>query len=139
MGTIKNGTSIYDIKDYLTKDIAPTYFSQIADMNEMNVGLFGYITEILANTINDGYFTITSLFKEIFPIQAELPESIYNHATIFQIDNLMANSATVPFTLTMAEDALLKNGINGDGNIVYFDIDSDMIFNIEEYPIHVRL
>jgi hypothetical protein len=134
VGTIKNGTSIYDIKDYLTKDIAPTYFSQIADMNEMNVGLFGYITEILANTINDGYFTITSLFKEIFPIQAELPESIYNHATIFQIDNLMANSATVPFTLTMAEDALLKNGINGDGNIVYFDIDSDMIFNIEDIP-----
>ena len=46
----------------------------------------------------------------------------------------MANSATVPFTLTMAEDALLKNGINGDGNIVYFDIDSDMIFNIEDIP-----
>lgn len=133
MGTIKNGTSIYDIKDFISKSVAPTYFDKIADMNELNVGLFGYITEILANTINDGYFTITSLFKEIFPIQAELPESIYNHASIFQIDNLLATAASVPFTVMLSEEALLKNGIN-DGNITYLDIDSDMIFDIEGIP-----
>lgn len=116
MGTIKNGTSIYDIKDFLSNSVAPTYFEKIADMNEMNVGLFGYITEILANTINDGYFTVTSLFKEIFPVHAELAESIYNHASIFQIDNLLATAASVPFTIMVAEEALIKNGIN-DGNV----------------------
>lgn len=134
MGTIKNGTSVYDIKDYLSKEIAPTYFKDIADMNEMNVGLFGYITEILSTTINDGYFAITSLFKEIFPIQAELPESIYNHATIFQIDNLMATAASVPFTIMMSEEALLKNGIHVDGNITQFDMDSEMVFNVDGIP-----
>ena len=50
MSTVKNGTSIYDIKEFMTNQVAPKYFSKIADMNQMNVGLFGYITEILANT-----------------------------------------------------------------------------------------
>lgn len=130
MGTIKNGTSIYDIKDFIKNSVAPTYFDKIADMNEMNVGLFGYITEVLANTINDGYFTITSLFKEVFPVQAELPESIYNHASIFQIDNLMATAASVPFAIMLSEEALLKSSVN-DGAISYLDIDSEMTFDVE--------
>ena len=41
MGTIKNGTSIYDIKDFISKSVAPTYFDKIENMNEMHVGLFG--------------------------------------------------------------------------------------------------
>lgn len=130
MGTIKNGTSIYDIKDFITKSVAPTYFDKIENMNEMHVGLFGYITEVLANTINDGYFTITSLFKEIFPIQAELPESIYNHASIFQIDNLLATPASVPFTIMLSEEAILKNGSH-EGSVTFLDIDSDMLFDVE--------
>ena len=129
MATIKNGTSVHDIKDFYLKQIAPKYFDDIKNMNELNVGLYGYITEILANTTKDSYFAITSLFKEIFPTEAELPESIYNHALIYQLSNVFATPSTVPFTILISEDKIIENSTNGS-DFLYFDMDSNMEFNI---------
>ena len=131
MATVKNGTSLTDIKESMVTDIAPKYFDNIKELSELNVGLYGYVTEILANTAKDSYFTITSLFKEMFVTQAELPESIYNHALLFQLSNIFATPAKVPFTILIAEDAVIKASSNGEGDYIYFDMDSSMEFNIE--------
>ena len=93
LATVKNGTSRYDLKDYMAHTVAPKYFKGLDNMNDLNIGLFGYITDILSDTTNDTYFTIATMYKEAFPQLAELPESIYNHALIYQLSNIFATPA----------------------------------------------
>ena len=131
MATVRNGTSMADIKESIVTEIAPKYFDNIKELNELNIGLYGYTTEVLANTAKDSYFTISSLFKEMFITQAELPESIYNHALLFQLSDFFGTPAKVPFTILIAEDAVINASSNGDGDYLYFDMDSSMEFNIE--------
>ena len=60
LATVKNGTSRYDLKEYMANTVAPKYFKGLDNMNDLNIGLFGYITDILSDTTNDTYFTIAS-------------------------------------------------------------------------------
>ena len=137
MAVIKNGSSIYDLKEFFTEQIAPKYFREIENLNELNVGLYGYITEILADTTKDSYFTVASLFKEIFPTEAELPESIYNHALLYQLNNIFATPSQVSFYILVAEDSVISKGTattSINGNVSYFDIDSNIEFLINGIP-----
>lgn len=137
MAVVKNGTSIYDIKEFFTEQIAPKYFKEIENLNDLNIGLYGYITEILADTTKDSYFAISSLFKEMFPTEAELPESIYNHALLYQLNNIFATPAQVNFYILIAEDSVISNGTptgNTDDNMTQFNIDSDIEFLINGIP-----
>ena len=129
MATIKNGTSIYDLKDFMINTIAPKYFDNVKSLSELNVGLFGYITDILGSSVNDSFFTITSLFKEIFPNQAELPESIYNHAILYQLSNIFANPASMKFAILISEASIIERSTTGT-DYLYFDMDQNMTFNI---------
>lgn len=132
MAVLLNGTSSYDIKEMMTKQIAPKYFDSL-NPTELNIGLYGYVTEILSTLSKDSYFSITSLFKEIFPLQAELPESLYNHAILFQLSNIFATPSSVPFAVLVAEDAVI-NASTEEGNYMYFDMDSNMEFIIDGIP-----
>ena len=129
MGILKNGTSVYDIKDWMVSTISPKYFDEVKNLTELNVGLYGYITEILSNTVKDGYFAIGSLFKEMFPTCAEIPKSIYDHAILFQLSNVFANASKVPFTILLSEEAVI-NASEVDSDFLYFDIDSGAEFSI---------
>lgn len=131
MGAVKNGTSRYDIKEFLVTGIAPKYFSKITNMNDLNVGLFGYINDVLSETTRDTFFSISSLYKEIFPQLAELPESVYNHALLYQLSNVFAVPAKCYFTMILAENSVLENGTISN-NFTYFDIDSAMSFKIDD-------
>ena len=130
MPSVKNGTSRYDIKEWLITEVSPKYFSKVKNMSDLNVGLFGYINDILGETTKDAFFSISSLYKEIFPQLAELPESIYNHALLYQLNNVFAVPAKCYFTLVIAEDIIINNGTISAG-FTYFDIDSGMSFVID--------
>lgn len=130
MPVVKNGTSIFNIKEDLITQIAPKYFDNIKNLNELNIGLYGYTTEILGNTAKDSYNSIATLFKEMFITQAELPESIYEHALLFQLSNIFASPAQVSFTILIAEDAVI-NASTAATDYMYFDIDSNAEFNID--------
>jgi hypothetical protein len=97
MATVVNGTSRYDLKDFFMSQIAPKYF-EMDKVSDLNVGLFGYINDSLSEVTNDTYFTVASLYKETFPQLAELNESIYDHALIYQLSNVFATPSAVNFT-----------------------------------------
>lgn len=130
MSLLKNGTSRYNIKEYMVNQVAPKYFSQFDKLNDLQIGLFGYITDILSDVTNDSYFTIASMFKEMFPQLAELPESIYNHALIYQLSNIFAHPSHCEFVLMVSEDAVIDAGTK-EGSFSYFNIDSNMVINVE--------
>lgn len=113
----------------MAEQVAPKYF-QLDNIDETNIGLFGYITEILGTNVEDSFFATTMLFKEIFPVTAEDPESIYAMASLFQMNNYFATPATLEFNILIAEDDVISHATYENG-FYRLDIDRDMDINVD--------
>ena len=125
-------SSIYNLKDYASKELAPKYFN-MDEVNDLNVGLLGFVTEMLSTIAEDGFNTTTTYLNEIFPNKAILPETIYNDAAMFQEDDIFATPAEMMAWLFVSEKDIISNGTivpSSSGHKEFF-IDSDLIINIE--------
>ena len=129
---LKDFTSLYKIKQFYADKVAPQYFD-IDTIDTSNVGLFGYVTEALGTNVEDSFFATTMLFKEIFPVTAEDPESIYLMAALFQMDNHFATAATMGFNILIAEDDVISHGTYSNG-FWTLNIDRDMVINVDGIP-----
>ena len=129
---LKDYTSIYKIKQFMASEIAPKYFD-IKEIDTTNVGLFGYVTEALANNVEDSYLATTMLFKEIFPVTAEDPESIFLMASLFQMDNHFATPAVLGFNILINEDDVISHATFSNG-FYTLNIDRDMIITVDDIP-----
>ena len=127
--TYKDYSTLYNIKKFMAEQVAPKYF-QLDNIDETNIGLFGYITEILGTNVEDSFFATTMLFKEIFPVTAEDPESIYAMASLFQMNNYFATPATLEFNILIAEDDVISHATYENG-FYRLDIDRDMDINVD--------
>lgn len=114
----KNYTSIYNIKDFLLNQVAPKYW-ELDDINHLNVGLLGYTTEISATMTDDVSNMVTNYMKEIFPNRAIIPESLYNYAALFQMEDLFAVPAQLDAVVFLLEDEIIKYGTVNDNQIEF--------------------
>ena len=112
--TLRDYTSFYNIKAFFKNRVAPQYFD-LTEIDDTNVGLFGYVTEILGNNVEDSFFATTMLFKEIFPVTAEDPESIYLMAALFQMSSQFATPSRLSFNILIAEDDVISHATYADG------------------------
>jgi len=126
----KDYSSNYSIKELAINDIAPKYFDMV-DINQLNIGMFGYSTEMISNTTEDTFNAVSIFLKEMFPNKAILPESIYNYASLFQLDNLFATPASTYMMLFINEKDIVNLGIN-KGSFYEFILDSDLVIDIED-------
>ena len=125
---LKDYTSIHKIKQFMANNIAPQYFD-IKEIDATNVGLFGYVTETMANNVEDSFLATTMLFKECFPVTAEDPESIYLMAALFQMDNHFAHPSTLGFNILINEDDVISHATFENG-----------FYNKHRrHPVYVRL
>ena len=124
----KSYSSLYQIKDYMVNTVAPKYLAT-DEMNMSSTGIFGYITELLANMAEDGMNATSMVFKECFANAAENPESLYLMAAIQQLDDLMATPATMPFVMLVNEDDIVNGGIDSSDFSVFY-IDARTTFSI---------
>ena len=129
---LKDYTSIHKIKQFMANNIAPQYFD-IKEIDATNVGLFGYVTETMANNVEDSFLATTMLFKECFPVTAEDPESIYLMAALFQMDNHFAHPSTLGFNILINEDDVISHATFENG-FYTLKIDRDMVINIDDIP-----
>lgn len=125
----RNYSSIYNLKNYLITSVAPKYFN-MDEVNDLNVGLLGFITEILGTIGEDNFNTTTTYLNEIFPNKAILPETIYNTAAMFQDGDIFAKPAEMVGWLFVLEDDILNNATIS-GNQKEFFIDSDLNIHVE--------
>lgn len=127
----------YSVKEFATNELADKYFSDI-DLNLRNVGMFGYTTELVTNVSEDTFNTASVLFRESFPNRAEIEESIYSHAAIFQLDDVLSKAASCKFLLVLEEAAIIKNmkpsTIPGSRNTYFFYIDKNTTIYVENKP-----
>lgn len=126
----------FSIKKYTEDNLVPKYFSEI-DPSLRTVGMIAFTTEQISNIAEDVFNSGTVLFRETFPNRAQIPESIYSHAAIFQISNIFSKAASCNFLLVMEEEAIIKNmqdAYNKDTGIYYFYIDKNTIIYVEDIP-----
>lgn len=128
----KNYTSINNIKNMVMTQIAPKYFDNI-DHNELNVGLLGYMTDVISTIAEDGLNTTTAYMNEIFPHLATLPETINNNASLFKIDGFFGTPAVCKIFLFIPEESIqtYATRVSQSSNFYEFFIDSDMTIDIE--------
>ena len=120
---VKKYTSLYDIKDYALNTLGPKYFPK--DVIEgYNVGLLGYTLDIMTNTTEDIFNTVPIVINEMYPNLAQMPNSIYNYASLFQEDNLLATPAVMECIILLPLDSLLEHSdVGNDGTYRKFVLD----------------
>lgn len=125
----KNFTSVQNIKEYAITEVAPKYFN-MADTNQLNVGLLGYTTEVSASLTEDTFNTISTYIREIFPNMAQLPETIYSFAASLQISDVFATASSCPVALFVKEEDVVNRGEKQESQI-RFNMDSNLKIDIE--------
>ena len=131
----------YSVKEFAMYELVPKYFDE-DEVSDRTICMVGYTTEILSQLSEDAFNTGSVLFRESFPNRAEIPESIYSHAAIFQLNDVFATAASCKFLLVMDESAILKNMTwykndlsSFDGvtlGMYHFYIDKDTIITVND-------
>lgn len=126
----------FSVKEFTKENLIDKYFPDI-DVSLRTVGMVGFTTEQVSNISEDIFNTATVLFRETFPNRAQIPESIYSHAAIFQLSNVFSSAASCKFLLVLEEDAIIENmadSFDKDTGIYTFYIDKNTIINVEDMP-----
>ncbi len=119
---VKKYTSNYDIKDYALNTLGPKYFPE--DVIEgYNIGMLGYMLDIMVNTTEDAFNTVPIVVNEMFPNLAQMPNSIYNYASLFQEENLMASPSVMECILLIPMDSMILYADEVDSNYKRFMLD----------------
>jgi hypothetical protein len=134
-----NYSSIYDIKNFASQVLVPKYFDT-DEVGMLNVGLIGYLTELVSTVTEDTFNTVTTMATEILPNTAILPRSIYSHAALFQLSDIFAKPAVMDLILFIAEEDIIENGSrvidpwSGEltsEELFEFHLDSNMNIDVE--------
>lgn len=132
MADTRDYSSIYSIKDFTIKEIAPKYFP-MDDISTLNVGLFGYVTDLISGISEDLFNTVSTYSQEIFPNKAQLPENIYSYAAFYEIDDLFSTAAEMQTYLIIKEEDIINYGVPTNDKY-RFVIDSALRIEVEGIP-----
>ena len=124
----------FSIKEMASKQLAPVYFiNQGDDISDLTIGAKGYVTELIADGIEDCFNTTSVLYQEAFPNLAKLPSSIYSYAALYQLTDGLASAASVSTLIIMNQDYIINNLQYKNGKY-YFYIDKNNQIIIEDIP-----
>ena len=126
----------FSIKESVVNDLVPKYFDNI-DASVRTAGLIGETTELISNISEDAFNTASVYFREAFVNRAQVDESIYSHAAIFQIHDIFSVAAKCRFLVVLEEEAIIKNMVNDynkDTGIYSFYIGRNTTIYVEGIP-----
>lgn len=112
--TLANYLNIGTIKDFWLNTIAPKYFN-FDDYNNYQSGIFGYINEVMANSVEDALNAVNTARREFYPITAEYMSSLYKMATLQQIDIPQTTPATCKAALVIKQSEVIENSTFSNG------------------------
>lgn len=126
----------YSIKDFTVNQLIPKYFPDI-DASLRTIGMIGMTSEFISNIAEDSFNTTSVLFRESIPNRAELPESIYSHASIFQLSNIFSKASSCSFLIVLEEESIINNmtqDSNSASSMYYFYLDKNTTVYVEDVP-----
>lgn len=125
-------TDNFAIKESAMNNLAQKYFGD-EDISTLNVGVLGFTLEQIANITEDSFNTMAILINEAFPNKAVIPEDIYSHAAIFQIDNTFTACAQCSFVMLLNQEEILSHATTKNNRKVFY-LDKRMIISVEDIP-----
>lgn len=131
--SMRDYSSIYNIKDFINNDLAPKYFDMV-DMAQHTVGLYGLMTDTFATVSEDTFNVVSRFITEMLPSKATLPEFIYANAALFGITDTFAKCASMPIYFFIKEADIVNYGKRISDNQTEYRVDSDSIIYVEEVP-----
>ena len=124
----------FAIKEFVKDSLIPKYFTD-EDISLRTVGLVGMMSEMVSNVAEDGFNAASVLFREIFPNRAEIPESIYSHAALFQLSDIFGSASSCRFVIVFDEKYIIKySTYDAQSGIYSFTIPKDLTVYVEETP-----
>ena len=125
-----NQSNMYDITEQWLTEVAPKYFD-LPDLSLNRIGLFGYVNELMAHSLEAMSNENSILYNELFFKRAVLPQSIYAYASHYNLEDINAKPASMQFALGITEKDLLEKSVSDESGD-YFIIDSDSTIMVEE-------
>lgn len=128
----------FSYKKFVREQLGAQYFPDV-EPNDRTIGFLGFTLEQNAITTEDAFNTSSILLKEAFPNRAQIPESIYSHAAIFQLDSVLARPATAQFIIIVDAAEIRKMGSSkqtssGGRRYIEYIIDRDTKVYIDDIP-----
>lgn len=123
----------FAVKEFGIDTILEKYFPDI-QVNKRSVGMVGYVNEQISNITEDVFNTGSVLFRETFPNRAEIDESIYSHAAVFQLTDIFSKPSSCTFVIVLEESAVQKNMVYDKSGYYYFYIDKDTKVLVKDIP-----
>lgn len=124
-------SSNYSIKDFIKNDIAVNYFN-FDEVNALNIGTFGFLVDVESSQSEDISNVISTYAKEIFPNLAEIPESIYSYAGLYNVNDILAKPAKAGVMLFINEESIIKYS-EKRGDSYEFYLDSSLVISVDGY------
>lgn len=110
----KNYTNLSELKSYWIDKIAPNYFN-LTNYNNYNIGIFGYVNEVMANTIEDAFNATAITRREFYPISAQFISSLYAMATLQSLEIPLCSPATCKAALVIPQREIIDNSTFRNG------------------------
>ena len=111
-------TSIASIKRYWTEKIAPDYFD-FTNTNNYNVGVFGYVNEVMGEATEDAFNTVAIARREFYPITAQFTSSLYAMATLQNITIPLTSPAVCKAILVIPQSEIIEYSNDDDKDGLY--------------------
>lgn len=138
-----NYTSLASIKDYWVNQIAPNFFD-FENTNNYNVGIFGYVNEVMGETTEDAFNATAISRREFYPVTAQFTSSLYAMATLQNVDIPLTKPAVCKVLLAIPQDEVIRySTMNAETGMYEMVIDNNLkIFAGElqfmlDYPIKI--
>jgi hypothetical protein len=139
-GTDSIGSTSYDFQaqalNVAKKLFFPDYVGDVRDqeaVSMLKVGLFGYMTEIIADMFQDGVTHRDFLYDEFFLNTAKLPRTIYNAAKLANYAVGFANPASMRVTFSLDKAEALKVATDFDGSTKVVVVDRGQPFAVGDF------
>lgn len=129
-------TDIYRIAEYVDS-IKQRYIDVPEDT--LALGMFGYLSAIFSNLIENTATQASEYANEAVPIKAKFEKNVIAHALSFGINEIFATPAEADVIMFFPEDVIIAN-MNRFGSNNKFVIDKEMVFSLgddKSFPYHL--
>ena len=121
---------IYSISETIS-EIQKKYIEE--DDGTMMLGIYGYLNEVNANTLQNAILVASEYGNEAIPIRSKFERTILTNAITYDIQDINAKPATMKVMIGFVKSSLDEYLDNNK----YFTLDRYSDINIEDYTFHL--
>ena len=109
------------------------------DSDASTVGIFGYLTEMFTQTMQNTIIMISETTNEVIPTRAKFTKNVITHALNYDITDINATPAVMRTMIYLPISYIEQNFVSLDTTTGHgvFILDRNIPFNVEGYEFHL--